>query len=390
MERPPDSRLRGLPALILAQVSLHSGVTGLRLAGPLLLLQSGAPAWQVGAMFACFGLGPLAVAWPIGRHVDRRGYRPPMAIALGLALLAVLTGAVASFTDGLPRLALLCAAGAIGGAAANAGLITLQRTAARMARDAAALRGTFAWVGLAPSASNVSGPLAAGVLIDLAGARIALFALAAFPLLGWALARLARPPQAPAPGAAGPSGTLLDLLRNPTVRRMMLIDFLATGGWDAHAYFVPTLGHARGLSATTIGTIFGLFAAGTVAVRAAIPWVAHRLVEARVLTVSIASTALLFAIYPLGESAAYMGVLAFALGTTIGLAQPMVLSTMHQAVPEAQRGGVLALRTLWVNLHSVTLPLVLAAGVTAAGPTAMLLTVAAVVGAGTPATRSRR
>ena len=63
---------------------------------------------------------------------------------------------------------------------------------------------------------------------------------------------------------------------------------------------------------------------------------------------------------------------------------------MHQAVPDAQRGGVLALRTVWVNLHSVSLPVLLSAGVTAAGPTAMLWTVAALVGCGVAATRPRR
>jgi MFS family permease len=380
--RPPLSeRLRGLPALIAAQISLHSGTTGLRVAGPLILLQSGAPTWQVGVLLACFGLGPLLLAWPIGRLVDARGYRPPMAIALALGIGSSLIAWAASVA-GDARLTLLCVAAAAGGGATNAGLMTLQRTAARMASDAVALRSTFAWVGLAPSASNVLGPLAAGVLLDLVGPHAALFALLAFPLIGWSIARLARPPAPPPIDTKPATGTLTGLLRNRQIRRLLLVDFLVIVGWDVHAFVVPTLGHARGLSATAIGTIYGLFAAGVVTVRATIPWVSHRLSEYSVMAASLLATAVVFAIYPLGTSAMFMGACAVVLGMTIGIAQPMIMSAMHQAVPDAQRGGVLALRTISVNLQAVALPVGLAALTAALGYSAMLWGTAALIGSG--------
>lgn len=387
---PRPAGLRGLPALIAAQVSLHAGITGMRVIGPLILLQAGAGAAQVGVLLASFALGPIAIAWWVGGHVDARGYRPPMAIALALGFAAPLLGCGASLLDGPARFALLCAAGALGGAAANAGLITLQRTAARMAYDAAGLRGTFAWVGLAPSASNVLGPLAAGVLHDLIGPRGALLALLVFPLIGAAIARSARPPAPPEARAATARVTLRQLLRNPTVRRMMIVDGLATGGWDAHAFFVPTLGYARGLSATSIGAIYGLFAAGVVLVRALMPWVAHRLSEPVVLTVSLIASAVVFALYPLGESATYMAGCALALGMSIGISQPMVLSTMHQAVEDAQRGSVIALRTMWVSANAVALPVVLGTALAAVGPSALLWSIAALIGSGAAAARLRR
>ena len=381
-------RLRGLPALIGAQISLHSAITGMRMAGPLLLLQSGAPAWQVGVLFASFGIGPLLVAWRVGRYVDTHGYRPPMALALGLALAATLGAWLASLFDANVRLLMLCVAGAVGGAAANAGLITVQRTAARMATDTVTLRGHFAWVGLAPSASNVCGPVAAGVLLDLAGARIALLAMAGFTLLAYVLARLATPPAAPDAASRTGGTTLAALLRNPVVRRMMVIDLLASGGWDAHTFIVPTLGHARGLSATAIGAILGVYAAGVVLVRTVMPWVAHRLTESRTLAASMGLTALLFALYPLDDSALTMAVLALGLGMSIGIAQPMILSAMHQAVAESERGGVLALRTIWVNVHAIVLPVGLAAAVATVGPSAVLWTIAGVIGTGVRAARA--
>jgi predicted MFS family arabinose efflux permease len=380
-------RLRGLPALISAQVSLHSGITGMRLVGPLMLLQADAPTWQVGVLIACFGIGPLLVAWRVGRYVDTHGYAPPMNLAIGLALVATALACLSSFAGDPLRLAGLCTAAAIGGAAGSTGLITLQRTVARLARDGAALRSNFAWAGLAPSASNVSGPVAAGILLDAAGPTVALLAMSVFPLLGWGISRFARPPRAPAAGTAVRSARLIDLIRHPTVRRMMLIDLLATGGWDAHAFFLPMLGHERGLSATAIGTIFGMFAAGVVAVRSAIPWVAHRLNEAGTLTVSVVATGVLFALYPFTGSAAFMGACSLALGMAIGMAQPMILSTMHQAVDEHQRGGVIALRTIWSHGHAVALPVVFASSAAVVGSSVVLWVLAGLIASGAAVTR---
>ena len=380
------SRARGLPAMIAAQVSLQSGATGLRVAGPLLLLQSGAPAWQVGLVIASFGVGPLLVAWPVGRLVDTRGYRPPMNAALAAGLVSTLLGFAASFA-GDARLALLCVAGAIGGAATNAAIIALQRTAARMARDAADLRSRFGWVGMAPPAANVLGPIAAGALLDLAGPHGALAALAAFPLAAALLVRASRPPAPPDATAPAPDATLAGLLGHATVRRMMLIDLLVIAAWDVHAFVVPVLGHERGLSSTVIGAIYGLFAAGVVMVRALIPWVADRITESRVLVASMLGTATVFVVYPFGESAAFMAACALALGVTLGFAQPMILSTMHQAVPERQRGGMLALRTIWISVGAIGLPLGVAAAGAAVGWNAVLWTLAAAIGGGSRAAR---
>ncbi|MEI7446072.1 MAG: MFS transporter, partial [Burkholderiales bacterium] len=137
----PSDRLRGLPLMVCVQVSLHAASTGMRIVGPLLLLRAGAPAWQVGLLLACFGLGPVAFAWPVGRLVDRRGYRPAATAVLVLSAVAGVLAVLATALDGAARLALLCAAGMAGGGAANAGMVVAQRTAARMASDPARLRG---------------------------------------------------------------------------------------------------------------------------------------------------------------------------------------------------------------------------------------------------------
>ena len=98
-------RLRGLPALIAAQISLHSSMTGLRVVGPLMLLQAGAPTAQVGVLLACFGAGqvmPLLLAGTVAASLPgllqlrRLGqWVPPISGVVllasgGLTLLSVL------------------------------------------------------------------------------------------------------------------------------------------------------------------------------------------------------------------------------------------------------------------------------------------------------------
>jgi sugar phosphate permease len=105
---------------------------------------------------------------------------------------------------------------------------------------------------------------------------------------------------------------------------------------------------------------------------------------------SLLATALVFALYPLGTSATYMGACAVVLGLTIGIAQPMIMSAMHQAVPDGQRGGVLALRTISVNLQAVALPIGLAAVTAVLGYSAMLWATAALIGSGGAVAQANR
>jgi MFS family permease len=372
--------------MIAAQIFVHSSVTGLRIAGPLAVLAAGGGPWHVGLLLALFGLGPLFVALPAGRMVDRHGYRRPFRAVIVLAAVAALVAVGSSFA-GPWQFMLLCIAAPLGGAAANSGMIILQRTAARLAPDAARIRSVFAWTGLAPSISNIVGPLVAGVALDLGGARGAFVALLLLPVIGWALSRLVAttPPPARDPGVI--EGSLMDLLRIPLVRRMFFIDFLMIASWDIHAYIVPTLGHERGLTGTEIGIVAGLFAAGVVTVRASIPWLSHRLREGRVLMTAMLLTAAVFAVYPASDSAAFMGVCAYVLGAAVGVSQPMVLSSLHQAVQDSLRAKVLALRSISTNAAALSLPLAFAFASSTFGWVPLLWLAALSVGAGSHVTR---
>ena len=68
-------------------------------------------------------------------------------------------------------------------------------------------------------------------------------------------------------------------------------------------------------------------------------------------------SSLIFAVYPLFDSALAMGICSVSLGLVLGVVQPMIMSTLHQITPAHRHGEALALRLMSLNGSSVVMPL---------------------------------
>ena len=376
---------RTLVALIIGQICLHSCMTGVRLAGPLQVLRQSHSAWEVGVLLGLFAAAPVLLALHAGRLADRHGYHRPLQMAVALTMIggafAVLSTVSFSGWQGA-GFVFLCAAAVFTGAGANLGLIAIQRTAGRTARDATELRRVFSWLGLAPALSNVVGPVLAGLLIDLGGFRLAFAVLAGLPLLGLWWARLV-PVEVPVPRPAGlrPSSSW-ELLRAPELRRLLLVNWLLSASWDVHTFVVPILGHERQFSASAIGLILGLFAAAVALVRLAIPLLAHRLSESQVLVAAMLGTAAVFAVYPVVQSPWVMCGCAMLLGLALGSVQPMIMTTLHQITPRERHGEAIALRSMMSNTSSTLMPLMFGLAGAAIGAASLFWVMGAAVALG--------
>jgi MFS family permease len=380
---------RSLLALIVGQIGLHACMAGIRLAAPLLALHEGHAAWAVGVLMALFAAAPIALALQAGRLADRHGYHRPVRIAVALTAGGGLLAVLATFA-GPGRFVVLCVAAALAGAGANFGLIAIQRTAGRSARDAIERKQVFSWLGLAPALANVVGPVLAGVLIDAAGYRSAFFALMLLPLASLWFARQVPhevPPQTATDGPAGKPSAFA-LLLAPGMRRLLLVNWLLSTSWDLHSFLLPILGHERGLPASAIGSILGAFAFAVAAVRLLIPLVARHARESKVLAVAMLWTACVFGVYPLAHSAWLMGLCAVLLGLALGCVQPMIMSTLHHITPDERHGEAIALRSMTINLSSTLMPLLFGAVGVAVGAAGLFWMMSASVAAGSwPARR---
>lgn len=380
---------RVLVALIVGQLGLHAAMAGLRMSAPLMALRDGRSEWSVGVLMSLFAVAPVLLAMHAGRMADRHGYHRPVRAAVGVTLIGMCVAMFATWADGWLQFALLCVAATFTGAGTNLGLIAIQRTAGHWATDSVQRMRIFSWLGLAPSLSNVVGPVLAGFVIDAANFRAAFAVMLCLPLLSWFYARRV-PRSAPAPHVAPQDGTAWDLLSLPGLKRLMLVNLLLSACWDVHTFAVPVLGHERGFSASTIGLVLGSFTLAVTAVRLVIPALAHRMREVTVLRGAMLGTGLVFAAYPFATNPWLMALLAMLLGLALGSVQPMIMSGLHHLTPPPRHGEAIALRSIVINLSSSVLPLVFGVAGAAVGVASLFWSVGAATAAGSwPARRLR-
>jgi MFS family permease len=379
----PNPFGRVLLALIVGQIGLHATMAGVRMAAPLLALRDGHSAWSVGVLMALYAAAPVLLSMHAGRMADRLGYHRPVHIAIALSLFGTLLALLSTFVGPAPRFALLCASAVFVGSGANMGLIVIQRRAGQAVSNSTERMRMFSWLGIAPSLSNVVGPVAAGFMIDAAGFGAAFALMLALPLLSWWCTR--RIPrevtnQKPAASARPPSSWTL--LNAPGLKRLLVVNWVLSACWDVHLFAVPILGFERGFNATTIGLILGAFTLAVSGVRLLIPLWAQHMSEVVVLRLAMVGTGIVFGLYPLAQTPLLMGGCAVLLGLTLGSVQPMIMSTLHQLTPEGRYGETIAMRSVVMNASSTAMPLVFGAAGTALGAATLFWLVGAAVAAG--------
>jgi MFS family permease len=374
---------RVLLALIVGQIGLHATMAGVRMAAPLLALRDGHSAWSVGVLLALYAAAPVLLSMHAGRMADRLGYHRPVHIAIALSLFGTLLAVLSTFVAPAPRFALLCASAVFVGSGANMGLIVIQRRAGQAVSNSTERMRMFSWLGIAPSLSNVVGPVGAGFMIDAAGFGAAFALMLALPLLSWwctrQIPRDAAPPQ---PAAAVRPPSSWTLLNAPGLRRLLVVNWMLSACWDVHLFAVPILGFERGFNATTIGLILGTFTLAVSGVRLLIPLWAQHMSEIVVLRLAMVGTGIVFALYPLAQTPMLMGGCAVLLGLTLGSVQPMIMSTLHQLTPDGRYGETIAMRSVVMNASSTAMPLVFGAAGTALGAATLFWLVGAAVASG--------
>jgi MFS family permease len=352
-----------LARLIASQVCVHASMAGLRMAAPLLALREGFSPLAVGFLLALFAVTQVFLSLPAGRFADRHGLKRPV----GLAVLAAACGA--GLASLWPIFPILCLSAMMTGGATGVMSISLQRHVGRAAANPLELKKVFSWLSIGPAVSNFIGPFTAGLLIDHAGVwlggqvadtngyRAAFLLMALLPLtsLWWVKSAVELPPVV-TPADAKPKKAW-DLLANPMMRRLMLVNWLLSSCWDVHTFVVPVIGHERGISASVIGAILGAFAIAATLVRVLLPLLASHIHEWVVVTTAMLTTAALFAIYPFMQTPLAMGLCSVLLGFALGTVQPMIMSTLHQITPDARHGEALGLRLMAINASSVLMPL---------------------------------
>lgn len=363
--RAPGSLLHAFPWVVATLIAVHACMAVTRMAGCLWALDQGYADWTVGVLLSLFAVAPIVLSLWAGRLADRHGFHRPVAVGVGMAYV----GAVAAVAlPSLPTIAFSCL---LSGGAVSIAAVAIQREAGLMTESPHDLKRIFGWVALGPALSNTIAPVIAGVLIDRMGFRWTFAFAVLLPMLAWALARRV-PRHAPrALHATSAKSPAWHLLRQAPLRNLLLVNVVLSACWDVHTFVVPVIGHARGLSASSIGLVLGAFAVAATVVRLAIVQFARHLDELKALRAAMVLATVVLVAYAWLPGAAGMMLGSALLGLALGSVQPMIMATLHQVTPRDRHGQALGLRMLTVNAATIAMPVgfgVLASAVVTAAP----------------------
>lgn len=342
-----------LLTLVGMSIISHTALVGCRIAVTLGGLDLGASAFAVGLLMAFFGLLPMVLSVPAGRLIDRIGTRKPMFWGLGVLTVAMLAPAV-SWEVG--SLFLASTATGLGFMGVN---VAIQKLVGELGGpDARTVN--FGMLAVGFSVSSFIGPLLIGPIIDFGGYRAAFIALLVLPaataLWLYRVHFVERVRLGMEARDADQNKSVFDLLRDPGLRRLYLSVGVISAAWDVHQFVVPIYGSSLGMSASAIGILLASYSAATLAIRAAMPWLARRVPEWPLILGTHIVGFLIYFLYPFTESLAAMMALSFLLGLGLGLSQPVVLSLLHRLAPPDRTGEAVGLRMVVVNGTQTLLP----------------------------------
>jgi predicted MFS family arabinose efflux permease len=349
-----------MPHILVFIVLTHTSFGAARLTGTLYALANRASPFTVGVQMALFALVPALLAVRAGRWLDQSGpFRP---LALGVALMTTGAALPALISYEVADIGPLLVASALLGT----GFMYVQLTAQHLVGTLAApdrRPAAFSLLALGFSTSGLIAPVASGFLIDAIGHRATLAAI--FVLLAAGLVTLiaqrARLPTPRARKSDAEATNAFDLLREPAVRRVLIVSAMISMAWDLQTFLVPVYGTRVGLSASQIGLVIGTFALATFVIRLAMPALSRHYREWQVLVFTLLTAGLAYGLMPLFSSALPIAAVMFLLGLGLGAAQPNVMSLLHERAPAGRVGEALGLRTIAMNGSHVVLPLVIGA-----------------------------
>ena len=373
-EKPSAALLeRGFHWLLGSLVAVHACMAVTRVTAALWLLHHGYGEWTVGAMISLTSAGPVLLSMWAGRQSDAHGLHRPLWIGAAMGAAGALAALLYPAPWTLAPAAFLC------GSAVGVMAVAIQREAGLIGEEAGELKRVFGWVALGPAMSNALAPVIAGVLIDAAGERAAFAFAALLPLASWLLGRrVPRHPLRELP-VAEKKRPAWALLRESGLRNLLILNVVLSACWDAHSFVVPVVGHAKGLSASSIGLVLGSFAAAATVVRLVIVRWASGLDEMVVLRTAMTVVTVTLLVYAWLPGTAGLMFGSSVLGLALGSYQPMILSALHQVTPPERHGQALGLRMLVSSSMSMTMPMgfgLLASSTVAFAPLWLMATLA--------------
>lgn len=338
--------------IVLLSIAMHSCYIGSKVVVSLLALELGASQFVIGVLAALYALLPLLLGVYSGRLADTIGMRVPMLIGAVLGAIAMLCGYV------WQQLTALLATAALMGAAFVFYNVSIQNLTGAFGKPEERAR-NFSLLTIGYSLSSLAGPLIAGFSIDYAGharAFLIFAVLTFFPIL--VLTVHPGVTRVPAQRPEKHERRALDLLRDPPLRRLVIMSGLMVAAYELYGFYMPVFGYSVGLSASTIGVILGTYAAATFLSRFFLPLLLRRMRPGQVLFSFMLLAACGFLLMPFLRNVHLLMLASFAIGIGMGVGQPISMTMSFNRSPAGRTGEVTGLRLTFNNISRIVIPLV--------------------------------
>ncbi|MBI3937091.1 MAG: MFS transporter [Betaproteobacteria bacterium] len=338
--------------IVLLGIVVHACYLGSKVAVSLFAIELGAGPFLVGTLAALYALLPTLIGVHAGRMTDVFGVRYPLlfgTLGTGFALL-------------LPflwrNLYALYACAALMGTAFLFFNIAIQTLTGAYGKPEDRTR-HFSMLSVGYSISAFVGPMFAGFSIEYAGHPVTFLFFSLATLFPACVIGLHRRLTAVAPAQSGDQKrSALDLLRNPPLRRLVVVSALMVAGVELYVFYLPIYAHSIGVSASGIGLIMGAYGTAAFIVRFVLPTLVRRVPGSRVLAVSALVAAAGFAVFPAAREVHLLILLSFIIGLGLGCGQPLSMMLSYESSPAGRAGEVTGLRLMINNISRVIVPLI--------------------------------
>jgi MFS family permease len=376
-----------MPLALLLVLSSIAFITmkGSRILMTLYAVNLGAGPFEVGILFALYGIFPFLLAIAAGRLADRFDTRLLIYWGLGTYTISL---AIPYF---FPSLTTLYLVAPLWGFTSMLWVVATQNLVGVLSTAETRTK-SFSYYSLGESVGSVIGPIAVGLAIDSVSHLPTFLLIAIIPAfcgLTVAFKRDLFPSTAVVSSGTQAPRNMKDLLALPAMRNALLSNAAVMTGLDLFNLYMPLYGHSLNFSATTIGLIMGTFGTAAFVTRLFIPPITKRYGERAMLAGAFIISGVAFMAFPLTTSAPLLAASAFVLGLGLGCGQPLSMILSFNAGPPGRSAEAISMRlAVSYGAHVFVPPAFGIVGAAVGGVATIFWTCAAIMGCGSWINRS--
>lgn len=337
--------------IVLVTIVTHMAFKGSKVLIALFAIDLGANPFEIGILFSMYSIFPVFLSVYAGKISDRLGFRAPMlfgsiGLSAGLALPYL-----------APQLPTLYVSAALVGMCYIFYVVSVQHLVGAFGEGIARTR-NYSLFSTGVGVAALLGPTTAGFGIDLIGHRATYLLFALLPVLS-IMVLAVFPGFLPRPHVKARERheqRVMDLINIVPLRRALITAGILETGNELVNFVMPLYGHSRGMSASQIGIIMGVFALALLLVRLVLPALVKRSSEERVLSVSLFLAGLTCLAFPFVASFPLLLAMAFLLGLGLGCGAPVSLILAYNRSPAGRSGEAIGLRQTVNKAIEVVVP----------------------------------